>query len=144
MGLILVFGRKMSPFSILRHALKNDEKLYERLLILIMRHLSYGLKLDLYDKKQPANILKIRILSETSILYLIRHASVIHFAVNSRGEILAKMTLRKWRVLTFHWVLFSLLQWSSMQTYRRVYFSLCLFLAISGRSRTQQKLNPRE
>ena len=35
------------------------------------------LKLDLYDKKQPTNKLKIRILSETSILYLIRHASVI-------------------------------------------------------------------
>ena len=31
-----------------------------------------------------------------------------------------------------------------MKTYSRVYFSLCLFLAISGRSRTQQKLNPRE
>ena len=27
--------------------------------------------------KQPTNILKIRILSETSILYLIRHASFI-------------------------------------------------------------------
>ena len=27
--------------------------------------------------KQPTNKLKIRILSETSILYLIRHASVI-------------------------------------------------------------------
>ena len=38
------------------------------------------LKLDLYDKKQPTNILKIRILSETSILFLIRHASVIQFA----------------------------------------------------------------
>ena len=31
-----------------------------------------------------------------------------------------------------------------MKTYSRVYFSLCLFLAISGRSRTQWKLNPRE
>ena len=31
-----------------------------------------------------------------------------------------------------------------MKTYCRVYFSLCLFLAISGRSRTQRKLNPRE
>ena len=31
-----------------------------------------------------------------------------------------------------------------MKTYSRVYFSLCLFLAISGRSRTQRKLNPRE
>ena len=30
--------------------------------------------------KQPTNILKTRILSETSILYLIRHASVIQFA----------------------------------------------------------------
>ena len=36
-----------------------------------------ALKLDPYDKKQPTNTLKIRILSETSILYLIRHASVI-------------------------------------------------------------------
>ena len=31
-----------------------------------------------------------------------------------------------------------------MKTYSRVYFSLCLFLAISERSRTQRKLNPRE
>ena len=31
-------------------------------------------------KKQPTNILKIRILSETGILYLIRHASVIPIA----------------------------------------------------------------
>ena len=31
-----------------------------------------------------------------------------------------------------------------MQTYSMVYFSLCLFLAISGRLRTQQKLNLRE
>ena len=35
------------------------------------------LKLGLYDKKKPTNILKIRIFSETSIPYLIRHASVI-------------------------------------------------------------------
>ena len=35
------------------------------------------LKLDLGDKKQPTNKLKIRILSETSIPYLIRHASFI-------------------------------------------------------------------
>ena len=31
-----------------------------------------------------------------------------------------------------------------MKTYIRVYFSLCLFLAISERSRTQRKLNLRE
>ena len=31
-----------------------------------------------------------------------------------------------------------------MKTYSRVYFLLCLFLAISGRSRTKQKLNIRE
>ena len=31
-----------------------------------------------------------------------------------------------------------------MKTYSRVYFSLCLFLAISDRSRTQWKLNPLE
>ena len=35
------------------------------------------LKLDRYDKKQPTNKLKIRILSETSILCLTRHASFI-------------------------------------------------------------------
>ena len=55
--------------------------------------------------------------------------------------------LRNWRldgVLIFHWVLFSLFQGLSVKTYSRVYFSLCLFLAISRRSRTQQKLNPRE
>ena len=54
---------------------------------------------------------------------------------------------RKWRlegVLNFHWVLFSLFQGLSMKMYCRVYFLLCLFLAISGRSRTQQKLNPHE
>ena len=47
-------------------------------------------------------------------------------------------------MLNFHWVLFSLFQGLSMKTYRRVYFSLCLFLAISGRPRTQRKLNPRK
>ena len=47
-------------------------------------------------------------------------------------------------VLNFHWVLFSLLKGLSMKTYSRVYFLLCLFLAITGRSRTQRKLNPRE
>ena len=31
----------------------------------------------------------------------------------------------------------------SMKRYGRVYFSLCLFLVISGRSRTQLKLNPK-
>ena len=36
-----------------------------------------NLKLDLCDKKQPTNNLKLRILSETSIPYLIRHASFI-------------------------------------------------------------------
>ena len=54
---------------------------------------------------------------------------------------------RKWcleGVLNFHWVLFALFQGLSMKTYSRVYFSLCLFLVISGRSRTQRKLNPRE
>ena len=47
-------------------------------------------------------------------------------------------------VLNFHWVLFSLFQGLSMKTHSRVYFSLCLFLAVTGRSRTQRKLNPRE
>ena len=47
-------------------------------------------------------------------------------------------------VLNFHRVLFSLDQGLSMKTYSRVYFSLCLFLAISPRSRTQQKFNPSE
>ena len=45
-----------------------------------IKYVDLRFKLDLYDKKQPTNILKIRILSETSILYLIRHASVIQFA----------------------------------------------------------------
>ena len=31
-----------------------------------------------------------------------------------------------------------------MKMYRRVNFSLCLFLATSGRSRTQRKLSPRK
>ena len=34
-------------------------------------------KAGTFDKKQPTNKLKIRILSETSIPYLIRHASFI-------------------------------------------------------------------
>ena len=41
------------------------------------KYCKMDLKLDLYDKKQPTNKLKIKILSETSILYLIRHAPVI-------------------------------------------------------------------
>ena len=36
-----------------------------------------SLKLNLYDKKQSTNKQKIRILSQTSIPFLIRHASVI-------------------------------------------------------------------
>ena len=47
-------------------------------------------------------------------------------------------------MLNLHWVLFSLFQGLSMKTYNKVYFSLCLFLAISGRSRTQRKFNSRE
>ena len=47
-------------------------------------------------------------------------------------------------VLNFHRVIFLLFQGLSTKTYSRVYFSLCLFLAISGRSRPQRKLNPRE
>ena len=35
------------------------------------------LKLDLYDKNKPTNKLKIKILSKTSIPYLIRRASFI-------------------------------------------------------------------
>ena len=60
----------------------------------------------------------------------------------SRREILAKMTLG--RCVKFNWVLILLFQGLSMKTYNRVYFSLSLFLAISGRSRTQRKLNPHE
>ena len=44
-------------------------------------------------------------------------------------------------VLYFHWVLFSLFQGLSMKRYCRVYFSLCLFLAILERSRTRWKLH---
>ena len=47
-------------------------------------------------------------------------------------------------VLNFHRVLFSLFQGLLMKTYNRVYFSLRLFFAISVRSWTQRKLNPRE
>ena len=53
--------------------------------------------------------------------------------------------LRKWHlegVLNFHRFLFLLFQGLSINKYSRVYFSLCLFLAISGRSQTQRKLNP--
>ena len=38
----------------------------------------------------------------------------------------------------------SLFQGLSMEMYSRVNLSLCLFLAISGRSPTQQKSNPLE
>ena len=51
---------------------------------------------------------------------------------------------RKWRcegVLNFHWVLFSPFQGLLIKTYCRVYFSLCLFLAISGRSELNWKFN---
>ena len=47
-------------------------------------------------------------------------------------------------MLNFHRVLYSLFPGLSVKTLSRVYFSLCLFLAISGISQTQQKLNPRE
>ena len=47
-------------------------------------------------------------------------------------------------VLNYHRVVFSLFQGLSMKTCSRVYFSLCLFLRISGRSQTQRKLSPRE
>ena len=47
-------------------------------------------------------------------------------------------------MINFHWVLFSLFKGFSMETYSRVNFSLCLFLAILDRSRTQRKLYPRE
>ena len=53
-------------------------------------------------------------------------------------EILANMTLG--RCAKFHRVLFSLFQALSVNT--RVYFSLSLFLAISGRSRARRKLIP--
>ena len=46
---------------------------------------------------------------------------------------------RKWRlegVLNFYRVIFSLFQGLSMKTHSRIYFSLCLFLAISRRSGT--------
>ena len=55
--------------------------------------------------------------------------------------------LRKCRLegmLNFHWILFLLFQGFPMATYSRIYFSLCLFLKISGKSWTQRKLNPRE
>ena len=61
----------------------------------------------------------------------------------SRREFLAKMMLVE-GVFKFHWVQFSLFQILSIKTYSRVNFSLCLFLAISGRSRIQRKLNSRE
>ena len=49
-------------------------------------------------------------------------------------------------MLYFHGVLFSAFQGLSMKTYSycSVYFSLCLILAISGRLRTQRKLNSRK
>ena len=60
----------------------------------------------------------------------------------SRREILAKMTLD--RCVKFSLSPIFVFDGLSMKTYRRVYFSLCLFLVISGRSRTQRKLNPHE
>ena len=48
-----------------------------------------------------------------------------------------------WNVCYIFRVLFSLFQGLSITTYRRVYFSLCLFFAISGR-RTQRKFKPRK
>ena len=48
-------------------------------------------------------------------------------------------------VLFFHGILFSLFEGIFVDyIYGRVYFSLCLILAISGRSRTQWNLNPRK
>ena len=56
-------------------------------------------------------------------------------------EILAKRTLG--RRVKFS-VVFSLFQGLAMKMYSRVYFSLWKYLAISGRSQTQLKLNPRK
>ena len=53
------------------------DSLGQSLLICIMQWPLLLLKLDLCDKNNPTNELKIRILSETSIPYLIRHASFI-------------------------------------------------------------------
>ena len=66
---------------------------------------------------------------------------------NIRNFFVSGKFRRKWpleKVRNFHRVLFWLFQGLSMKTYSRVYFSLCLTLVISERSRTQQKLNPRE
>ena len=76
-----------------------------------------------------------------------RYIETITRSTASREFFASGIFLRKCRlegVLNIHGVLFSLFQGLSMQTYSRVYFSLCLFSAISGRSQTQRKLNQRK
>ena len=76
-----------------------------------------------------------------------RYIETITRNTASREFFASGIFLRKCRfegVLNIHWVLFSLFQGLSMKKYSRVYFSLCLFSAILGRSRTQRKLNPRK
>ena len=67
---------------------------YKNLFCVVFKSV-YSLKLDLCDKKQPTNKLKIRILSETSIPYLIRHASFI-LIVGSLHEKMAMPTGEHW------------------------------------------------
>ena len=62
----------------------------------------------------------------------VKHIIIIKYI----GNFSSRENWIKWRqegVLNFHRVLFSLFKGFSMETYSRVYFSLCLFLAISGR-----------
>ena len=71
---------KVGNFFCLSHDIWYNEKkriLVFPMVVICMYIVLRKLKLDLYDKKQPTNKLKIRILSETSILYLIRHALFI-------------------------------------------------------------------
>ena len=78
----------------------------------------------------------------------LQHVSYVHVHIYHILRIFCVGKLcRKWSfgcVLNFHRVLFSLFQGLSMKTYSGVYFLLRLFLGISGRLRTQRKLNPRE
>ena len=96
-------------------------------------------QLESMNKITDLNVVTELILMKNTVFPNINIPYIGNF---SHREILTKIPLR--RCVKFSMILFSLFQGESMKTCSRVNFSLCLFLAISERSRTQRKLNPRE
>ena len=78
MNTVKLFNRFNKSWSFTLDIVKRRVASYYRERIFnVCKNDLFVFKLELYDLKQLTNTLKIRILSETSILYLIRYASVI-------------------------------------------------------------------